>query len=157
MKLISLDTNKQKLMCLLCFRVSRSITHLVGHEEKRIVDVDSTTLNLSNNDGTEVVVLLRNGEHDGAVDITVGRGHTVEEGEESWGASESSDKSHEYQIKEVQRGRKQEEIEEPCSEPTIPLFILFTGIHHSKKEDRYTYVFQGQTSLETCSLMLAPV
>jgi hypothetical protein len=63
-------------------RSRKGRTDPVRHEKEGVVDIDSTRLDLSDDDGSEVVVLLRDGEHDGSVDVSVRRSHGVEEVEE---------------------------------------------------------------------------
>ena len=103
-------------------------TNSVGHEKKGVSSVNSTRLDLSNDDSSEIVVLLRDGEHEGSVDLPIGSGHAVQEVEKG--------------------GRPGEQKKKVANERRV---------EKKGSERRRTDLFQGQISLETCSLMLAPV
>lgn len=53
-------------------------THLVGHEQDTLTLLDVTRLDLTDEDGTHVLVLFSDGEHEGRVQLAVERLHVVE-------------------------------------------------------------------------------
>lgn len=93
-------------------------TNSVGHEKKGVSSVNSTRLDLSDDDGSEIVVLLRDGEHERSVDLPIGSGHAVEELEEGGRPDAEGEKVSDE--RRVEKGRIRTEKRLTCSKGRPP-------------------------------------